>query len=285
MANTMIPACVQDERNSKVLRIGFVTDETISKMENSKVVMLHNPATGSDENVLAGEYNDTMEVAEIQKSAAGDSVLIQALPKGSTTGANQFLGSKNVKDLAFLTELQDFIEKRHAEMPEGSYTTKLFKGGAAKMCKKVGEETIEAIVEAMNGTNDQFIYECSDMIYHLIVLLTSKGIRIEDLAREQKARHKGKCGIHNAKCIIEDCKGFSIASSISVSSEWQTDYLLATNIYRNEEIITYHIVSYKCDRKRTGSPSCSKDICRFSRTSQCRCGNTDQGCGDGRNGR
>ena len=191
MANTMIPACVQDERNSKVLRIGFVTDETISKMENSKVVMLHNPATGSDENVLAGEYNDTMEVAEIQKSAAGDSVLIQALPKGSTTGANQFLGSKNVKDLAFLTELQDFIEKRHAEMPEGSYTTKLFKGGAAKMCKMVGEETIEAIVEAMNGTNDQFIYECSDMIYHLIVLLTSKGIRIEDLARELKARHKG----------------------------------------------------------------------------------------------
>ena len=185
MANTMIPACVQDERNSKVLRIGFVTEETISKMENS------NPATGSDENVLAGEYNDTMEVAEIQKSASGDSVLIQALPKGSTTGANQFLGSKNVKDLAFLTELQDFIEKRHAEMPEGSYTTKLFKGGAAKMCKKVGEETIEAIVEAMNGTNDQFIYECSDMIYHLIVLLTSKGIRIEDLARELKARHKG----------------------------------------------------------------------------------------------
>ena len=174
MAKTMIPACVQDERNSKVLRIGFVTEETISKMESSKVVMLHNPATGSDENVLAGEYNDTMEVAEIQKSAAGDSVLIQALPKGSTTGANQFLGSKNVKDLAFLTELQDFIEKRHAEMPEGSYTTKLFKGGAPKMCKKVGEEASELIIAAMKNSKEEVTYEAADLMYHLLVLMNQR---------------------------------------------------------------------------------------------------------------
>jgi phosphoribosyl-ATP pyrophosphohydrolase/phosphoribosyl-AMP cyclohydrolase len=92
--------------------------------------------------------------------------------------------------LAFLSELQDFIEGRKREMPEGSYTTKLFSKGVNKMCQKVGEETIEAIVEATNGTKEQFIYECSDVIYHLIVLLTYEGVRIEDLARELKARHK-----------------------------------------------------------------------------------------------
>jgi phosphoribosyl-ATP pyrophosphohydrolase/phosphoribosyl-AMP cyclohydrolase len=112
-----------------------------------------------------------------------------AEPEGSTTGADTFLGDKNIEDLAFLSELQDFIEKRYKELPEGSYTTKLFKKGVNKMCQKVGEEMIEAIVEATNGSKDQFIYECSDMIYHLIVLLTYKGIRIEDLARELKARH------------------------------------------------------------------------------------------------
>ncbi|MCQ2199987.1 MAG: phosphoribosyl-ATP diphosphatase [Paludibacteraceae bacterium] len=186
----MIPACVQDARNNKVLRIGFVRPETIELMNKSKVVSLYNPATQKDEPVLAGEYNDEMAVSAINEASDKSSVLIMAEPKGSTTGANQFLGNKNVQDLAFLSELQDFIEKRHAEMPEGSYTTKLFKGGVNKMTKKVGEETIEAIVEAINGSTDQFVYECSDMIYHLIVLLTSKGLRIEDLARELKARHK-----------------------------------------------------------------------------------------------
>ena len=91
--------------------------------------------------------------------------------------------------LLFLTELQDFIEKRHEEMPEGSYTTSLFKDGLNRMAQKVGEEALELVIEAPNGTNDRLIYEGSDMLYHLIVLLTSKGLRIEDLARELAVRH------------------------------------------------------------------------------------------------
>ena len=89
----------------------------------------------------------------------------------------------------FLKVLQDFIDKRHAEMPEGSYTTSLFQSGVNKMAQKVGEEAVEAVIEACNGTDDRLIYESADLIYHLIVLLTSKGYRIEDLARELKERH------------------------------------------------------------------------------------------------
>ena len=106
------------------------------------------------------------------------------------TGANAFLGEKNLDDLAFLSYLQDFIERRKREMPEGSYTTKLFTKGINKISQKVGEEAIETIIEATNGTKEQLLYETSDLIYHLIVLLTEKGLRIEDLARELKARHK-----------------------------------------------------------------------------------------------
>ena len=95
------------------------------------------------------------------------------------------------EDILFLSHLQDFIEKRHREMPEGSYTTKLFQEGINKISQKVGEEAVETIIEATNGTKEQLIYESSDLIYHLIVLLTYKGIRIEDLARELKSRHKG----------------------------------------------------------------------------------------------
>ena len=91
--------------------------------------------------------------------------------------------------LLFLSELQDFIEKRHEEMPEGSYTTSLFKDGLNRMAQKVGEEALETVIEATNGTNDKLIYEAADMLYHLEVLLTSKGLRIEDIATELQRRH------------------------------------------------------------------------------------------------
>lgn len=89
----------------------------------------------------------------------------------------------------FLSELQDFIEKRYQEMPEGSYTTSLFKDGLNRMAQKVGEEALELVIEACNGTDERLVYEGSDMLYHLIVLLTSKGLRIENLAKELQERH------------------------------------------------------------------------------------------------
>ena len=89
----------------------------------------------------------------------------------------------------FLKALQDFIDKRHEEMPEGSYTTSLFESGINKIAQKVGEEAVETVIEATNGTNERLIYEGADLIYHMIVLLTSKAIGSEDLARELQERH------------------------------------------------------------------------------------------------
>ena len=107
-----------------------------------------------------------------------------ALPLGS---AKNLGGEKDT--LLFLKELQDFIDKRHEEMPEGSYTTKLFKDGVKRIAQKVGEEALEAVIEACTGTKEQLTYEASDMLYHLIVLLTAKGLRIEDLVEELHRRH------------------------------------------------------------------------------------------------
>ena len=121
-----------------------------------------------------------------------DTLLVKATPDGPTchTGTDTCWGEKNeTNPLLFLSELQDFIIKRHEEMPEGSYTTSLFKDGLNRMAQKVGEEALELVIEAVNGTNDRLIYEGSDMLYHLIVLLTSKGLRIEDMARELQERH------------------------------------------------------------------------------------------------
>ena len=89
----------------------------------------------------------------------------------------------------FFLSLQKFIEKRKKELPAGSYTTSLFNDGCHRMAQKVGEEALEAVIEAVAGNNERLIYEASDMMYHLIVLLTSKGLSIEDIARELQVRH------------------------------------------------------------------------------------------------
>ena len=133
-----------------------------------------------------------LNVKEILLDCDKDTLLIKARPEGPVchTGADTCWNEQNSVDLNFLSYLQDFIDRRFREMPEGSYTTSLFKSGVNRMAQKVGEEAVETVIEATNGTDDRLIYEASDLIYHLIVLLTSKGHRIEELASELVKRHK-----------------------------------------------------------------------------------------------
>jgi phosphoribosyl-ATP pyrophosphohydrolase/phosphoribosyl-AMP cyclohydrolase len=120
-----------------------------------------------------------------------DTLLIKAEPQGPVchTGTDTCWGETNSNPMAFITQLQRFIEKRYEEMPEGSYTTSLFKAGVGRMAQKVGEEAVESVIEAMACNDERLVYEASDMLYHLMVLLTSKGLKIEDLATELEKRH------------------------------------------------------------------------------------------------
>ncbi|MBQ2340014.1 MAG: phosphoribosyl-ATP diphosphatase, partial [Bacteroidaceae bacterium] len=130
-------------------------------------------------------------VVSITADCDKDTLLVKAIPDGPVchTGTDTCWAEVNDNPIMFLTELQRFIEKRHEEMPEGSYTTSLFKDGCHRMAQKVGEEALEAVIEAVADNNERLVYEASDMLYHLIVLLTSKGLSIEDLARELQERH------------------------------------------------------------------------------------------------
>ena len=188
----LIPAIVQDNNTSKVLMLGFMNheayDETVS---TGKVTFF---SRTKNRLWMKGESSgNTLQVVSITADCDNDTLLIKAIPAGPVchTGADTCFGEKNVEDIMFLKYLQNFIERRRQEMPEGSYTTTLFQKGVNRMAQKVGEEAVETVIEATNGTEDGFIYEASDLVYHLIVLLTSKGLRLEDLARELKKRHKG----------------------------------------------------------------------------------------------
>ena len=139
-------------------------------------------------------------MVSIQNDCDHDSLLIKAVPCGPIchTGSDTCWGEKNdVNPLLFLTFLEDFIEKRHLEMPEGSYTTSLFKDGINRIAQKVGEEALEMVIEAVNGSNDRLLYEAADMLYHLVVLLTEKGLRFEEVVRELQVRHNPEWHKHN----------------------------------------------------------------------------------------
>jgi phosphoribosyl-ATP pyrophosphohydrolase/phosphoribosyl-AMP cyclohydrolase len=188
--NGLIPAIIQDSYTQKVLMLGFMNKEAYEKtIETGKVTFY---SRSKQRLWTKGETSGNfLEVVSIKSDCDNDTLLIQAHPTGPVchTGTDTCWGEKNEQDIMFLKELQDFIDKRHEEMPEKSYTTSLFLSGVNKMAQKVGEEAVETIIEACNGTDERLIYEGADLLYHLIVLLTSKGYRIEDLARELKERH------------------------------------------------------------------------------------------------
>ena len=89
----------------------------------------------------------------------------------------------------FIRSLSALIQQRHAEMPEDSYTTRLFIKGVKKIAQKVGEEAVESVVEAVDGNRDRFTYEACDLIYHLLVLIEQMGISLPELERELLKRH------------------------------------------------------------------------------------------------
>lgn len=187
----LVPAIVQDEVTQKVLMLGFMNEEALRKtLETGKVTFFSRTKgrlwTKGEE---SGNY---LLVKSVHKDCDNDTLLIKAEPCGPVchTGADTCFGETNDDDFAFIQYLQNFIERRKAEMPKGSYTTSLFNSGINRMAQKVGEEAVETVIEATNGSDERLIYEASDLLYHLIVLLTSKGYRIEDLARELKKRHK-----------------------------------------------------------------------------------------------
>ena len=187
----LIPTVIQDVNTNKVLMLGYMNEESLKITEEIGKVTFFSRS----KNRLwtkGEESGNFLKVVSITPDCDNDTLLIKVHPNGPVchTGADTCWNEENKTDISFLAYLQDFITKRHTEMPEGSYTTSLFQQGINRMAQKVGEEAVETVIEAVNGTDEGFLYEASDMIYHLIVLLTSKGYSLSDIAKELEKRHK-----------------------------------------------------------------------------------------------
>jgi phosphoribosyl-ATP pyrophosphohydrolase/phosphoribosyl-AMP cyclohydrolase len=186
----LVPAIIQDDKTQKVLMLGFMNEEAYNQTKETGKVTFWSRTKNRlwTKGETSGNF---LNVVSMEADCDNDTLLIKVNPTGPVchTGADTCWGEKNENPLAFLGELQRFIEKRYEEMPEGSYTTSLFQSGVGRMAQKVGEEAVESVIEAMACNNERLIYEASDMIYHLMVLLTSKGLKFEDLATELQKRH------------------------------------------------------------------------------------------------
>ena len=189
----LVPAIIQDATTRQVLMLGFMNEEAYQKTIDTGHVTFWSRTRQTlwTKGETSGHF---LNLVDMKIDCDEDTLLVRVNPIGPTchTGTDTCWGEENVQQgsaLSFLSELQDFIDKRKQEMPEGSYTTSLFNKGINKIAQKVGEEALETVIEATNGTTEHLVYEASDLLYHLIVMLTEKGLRIEDVAEELHRRH------------------------------------------------------------------------------------------------
>jgi phosphoribosyl-AMP cyclohydrolase / phosphoribosyl-ATP pyrophosphohydrolase len=190
----LIPAVIQDISTRQVLMLGYMNRETIKKSIDTRLVTFF--SRSRRQIWIKGETSgNTLELVEIQKDCDSDALLIFARPNGPTchTGNTSCFYEKElpmaeVND--FLIRLEDLLRKRKQEMPEGSYTSSMFAKGLDKISQKVGEEAIETVIASKNDSKPDLIYEASDLLFHLMLLMVQKEIPFTALIDELKRRHK-----------------------------------------------------------------------------------------------
>ena len=188
-ADGLLPVIVQDDVTLRVLMLGYMNREAFERTQAEGRVTFYSRTRQRlwTKGETSGNY---LLVKDMYVDCDDDTLLIKATPIGPTCHRGTTSCFDTPESEGFVRHLQSVVQQRHREMPEGSYTTKLFIKGVKKIAQKVGEEAVESVVEAVDGNRDRFIYEASDMVYHLLVLLEQMGCSIEDLERELELRHK-----------------------------------------------------------------------------------------------
>lgn len=188
-AGGLIPAIIQDDNTLQVLMLGYMDREAFDKTVAEGRVTFFSRTRGRlwTKGETSGNF---LDVKSIAKDCDSDTLLIRVVPAGPTchNGTKSCFGGR--ENEGFIGYLQSVIQTRHKEMPEGSYTTRLFTGGVKKIAQKVGEEAVETVIEAVDNNKPDMIYEASDLMYHLLVLLENQGLSLRDIEDELAKRHK-----------------------------------------------------------------------------------------------
>ena len=186
---SLVPAIIQDDKSLKVLMLGYMNREAYEKSIEEGIVTFY--SRSKQRLWTKGETSGNfLSIKSFKIDCDNDTFLFRVEPAGPVchTGSVSCFQGKDFE--GFLGRLGEIIETRHLEMPSGSYTTKLFREGEDRICKKVGEEAAEVIIEAIKGDKKRLVYETGDLIYHLMVLLEYYGLSLKDVEEELFNRHK-----------------------------------------------------------------------------------------------
>ncbi|MGH2331297.1 bifunctional phosphoribosyl-AMP cyclohydrolase/phosphoribosyl-ATP diphosphatase HisIE [Thermoanaerobacter mathranii] len=191
----LIPTIVQDYNTKQVLMLAYMNEESLKlSLEKGETYFF---SRSRKEIWHKGETSgNTQKIKNIFYDCDGDALLIEVEPKGPAchTGNvscfyRSFLGEVKNYDMEILKKLYERVKDRKTNPVEGSYTNYLFEKGIDKILKKIGEETTEVVIASKNDSREEIVYEVSDLLYHLIVLLVDKGIKLEDVYGELGRRY------------------------------------------------------------------------------------------------
>ena len=187
-ADGLLPVIVQDATTLRVLMLGYMNEEAFDKTQQEGRVTFFSRTRQClwTKVETSGHY---LHVEEMFADCDADTLLIKARPDGTTCHRGTTSCFDTPEAEGFVRSLAVLIAQRHKEMPENSYTTRLFIKGIKAIAKKVGEEAAESIIEAVDGNRDRFIYEAGDLLYHYLVMLEQMGVGIEDIEAELLLRH------------------------------------------------------------------------------------------------
>ncbi len=188
----LVPAVIQDYETGKVLMLGYMNQEALTKTQQEAVVTFF--SRSKQRLWTKGETSGNfLEVKEVLVDCDQDTILIKAHPIGPTchTGADTCFFEKNEGKAPFLNYLQkQIIRDRKNNPSEASYTSKLFKRGVNKIAQKVGEEAVELVIEAKDTNDELFKNEAADLLFHYLILLEHRGMDLDDIVDVLKERHK-----------------------------------------------------------------------------------------------
>jgi len=187
----LIPAIVQDSNTGKVLMLGYMNPEALeTTRKNGRVTFFSRSKqrlwTKGEE---SGHF---LELVSISEDCDQDALLVKAIPHGPTChkGTDTCWGEENTGQLGFLTALEGVIRDRRKNAPENSYVSSLFSKGINKIAQKVGEEAVELVIESKDDSEELFLNESADLLFHYLILLQAKGYTLSDVVDILKQRHK-----------------------------------------------------------------------------------------------
>ena len=185
----LLPVIVQDSRSGKVLMMAYMNEEAFDRTVGTGLLTFWSRSRNTlwTKGETSGNY---LHLVKMYADCDSDTLLVHARPDGPACHRGTVSCFDTPAEEGFLGILEDVVRRRREEMPEGSYTSYLFSKGVAKAAQKVGEEAVETVIETVAGNRERYIYEASDLLYHLLVLNNLMGVSLDDLRRELLSRHK-----------------------------------------------------------------------------------------------